>query len=155
MEGRLGKIRKEKALLEQPFIKDTSKTVAEHIKSVVASLGENIQVMPDRVMAAVCPFALGVSAFTHASILWCPSTAPVQASCSFLDAQKWLLAGRSAVLCATTLARASRRRPKILQMKLPSRLACHLECIMLQLLMHFCLMPHIRLTFYINCESST
>ena len=55
MEGRLGKIRKEKALLEQPFIKDTSKTVAEHIKSVVASLGENIQVVPDPVLAAVCP----------------------------------------------------------------------------------------------------
>ena len=72
MEGRLSKIRKEKALLEQPFIKDTSKTVAEHIKSVVASLGENIQVVPDPVPAAVCPFALHVSAFTYASISWCP-----------------------------------------------------------------------------------
>ena len=44
MEGRLTKIRSQKALLEQPFIKDTGSTVAEHIKSAVASLGENIQV---------------------------------------------------------------------------------------------------------------
>lgn len=44
VEGRLNKIRSQKALLEQPFIKDTGSTVAEHIKSAVASLGENIQV---------------------------------------------------------------------------------------------------------------
>ena len=44
MEGRLAKIRSQKALLEQPYIKDTGSTVAEHIKSAVASLGENIQV---------------------------------------------------------------------------------------------------------------
>lgn len=84
MEGRLGKIRKEKALLEQPFIKDTSKTVAEHIKSVVASLGENIQVIvliPCWLLPAPCT---GESLFTHASISWCLSNAPVQTSCSFL-----------------------------------------------------------------------
>ena len=127
MEGRLGKIRKEKALLEQPFIKDTSKTVAEHIKSVVASLGENIQVVPDPVLAAVCHVALGVSDFTCASVFWYVSTAPLRASCSFLEVEEWLLAGRSAVLCATTSAKAFRRRPKILQTKLPSRLACHLD----------------------------
>lgn len=44
VEGRLAKIRSQKALLEQPYIKDTGSTVAEHIKSAVASLGENIQV---------------------------------------------------------------------------------------------------------------
>lgn len=44
MEGRLTKIRSQKALLEQAFIKDTGVSVAEHIKSAVASLGENIQV---------------------------------------------------------------------------------------------------------------
>lgn len=44
MEGRVQKIFKERALLEQAFIKDTSKTVADHIKSQVATIGENIQV---------------------------------------------------------------------------------------------------------------
>ncbi|KAL3138010.1 hypothetical protein ABBQ38_005246 [Trebouxia sp. C0009 RCD-2024] len=44
VEGRLAKIRSQKALLEQPYIKDTGNTVAEHIKSAVASLGENIQI---------------------------------------------------------------------------------------------------------------
>lgn len=40
----MAKIFKERALLEQAFIKDTSKTVAEHIKAQVATIGENIQV---------------------------------------------------------------------------------------------------------------
>ena len=44
VEGRLAKIRSQKALLEQPYIKDSGSSVAEHIKSAVASLGENIQV---------------------------------------------------------------------------------------------------------------
>ena len=44
MDGRVQKIFKERALLEQAFIKDTSKTVAEHIKAQVATIGENIQV---------------------------------------------------------------------------------------------------------------
>jgi len=44
VEGRLNKIRSQKALLEQPFIKDTGNSVAEHIKAAVANLGENIQV---------------------------------------------------------------------------------------------------------------
>jgi len=46
VEGRLNKIRSQKALLEQPFIKDTGNSVAEHIKAAVANLGENIQVRP-------------------------------------------------------------------------------------------------------------
>jgi len=44
VEGRLGKIAKEMALLEQAFIKDTSKTVAEVIKASIAEIGENIQI---------------------------------------------------------------------------------------------------------------
>ena len=45
VEGRLGKIAKELALLEQPFIKDNTITVGEHIKAAVATIGENIQVL--------------------------------------------------------------------------------------------------------------
>ena len=44
VEGRLSKIAKTLALLEQPFIKDSSKTVAEHIKEAVAGIGENIRI---------------------------------------------------------------------------------------------------------------
>ena len=44
VDGRVQKIFKERALLEQAFVKDTSKTVAEHIKAQVATIGENIQV---------------------------------------------------------------------------------------------------------------
>ncbi len=43
MDGRVAKIAKERALLEQPFFKDTGKSVAEHIKAAVAAIGENIQ----------------------------------------------------------------------------------------------------------------
>ncbi len=44
VEGRIGKRLKELALLEQPFIKDSSMTVAELVKQVAGKLGENIQV---------------------------------------------------------------------------------------------------------------
>ena len=44
VQGRVDKIAKEMALLEQPFIKDTGKTVADHIKEQIASIGENINV---------------------------------------------------------------------------------------------------------------
>ena len=44
VQGRLDKIAKEMALLEQPFVKDTSKTVAEVIKASIAEIGENIQI---------------------------------------------------------------------------------------------------------------
>ena len=44
VDGRVAKIGKEMALMEQQFIKDTSKTVAEHIKEQIATIGENIQV---------------------------------------------------------------------------------------------------------------
>ncbi len=44
VEGRIGKRLKELALLDQPFIKDSSMTVAELVKSVAGKAGENIQV---------------------------------------------------------------------------------------------------------------
>ena len=44
VEGRVAKIAGEAALLEQPFIKESTTTVGEHIKAAVASIGENIQV---------------------------------------------------------------------------------------------------------------
>ena len=44
VEGRISKIAKTLALLEQPFIKDSSKTVAEHVQEAVAGIGENIRI---------------------------------------------------------------------------------------------------------------
>eukprot|EP01025_Chloroclados_australasicus_P022692 TRINITY_DN2327_c0_g1_i1.p1 TRINITY_DN2327_c0_g1~~TRINITY_DN2327_c0_g1_i1.p1 ORF type:complete len:530 (-),score=95.15 TRINITY_DN2327_c0_g1_i1:275-1720(-) len=44
VEGRLEKTKKTMALLEQPFVKDTSKNVGELIKETIASCGENIQI---------------------------------------------------------------------------------------------------------------
>ena len=44
VQGRVDKIAKEMALLEQQFIKDTNKTVGDHIKEQIASIGENMQV---------------------------------------------------------------------------------------------------------------
>ena len=44
VEGRIGKRLKELALLEQPFIKDSSITVAELVKQTAGKVGENVQV---------------------------------------------------------------------------------------------------------------
>ncbi|MCP9815799.1 translation elongation factor Ts [Synechococcus sp. GreenBA-s] len=44
VEGRIGKRLKELALLDQPFIKDSSLTVGELVKQVAGKVGENIQV---------------------------------------------------------------------------------------------------------------
>jgi len=44
VEGRLGKFYEEHCLYEQPFVKETSKTVGEMITEAVAKLGENITV---------------------------------------------------------------------------------------------------------------
>ena len=44
MEGRLEKLKKNFALLEQPALRDNNKTVAEIIKEAIAATGENIQV---------------------------------------------------------------------------------------------------------------
>lgn len=44
VEGRLEKIKRNFALLEQPALRDNNKTVAEIIKETIAKTGENIQV---------------------------------------------------------------------------------------------------------------
>jgi len=44
VEGRVAKLKNTRALLEQPFIKDTDKTVGTVVKEAVATLGENIKV---------------------------------------------------------------------------------------------------------------
>ncbi len=44
VEGRISKRLKELALMEQPFIKDSSITVAELVKQVAGQIGENVQV---------------------------------------------------------------------------------------------------------------
>jgi len=44
LEGKLGKFYEEFCLLEQPFIKDQTQTIAQIIASKVGKLGENISV---------------------------------------------------------------------------------------------------------------
>ena len=44
VEGRIGKRLKELALLEQPFIRDSSTSVGQLVKEVAGQVGENIQV---------------------------------------------------------------------------------------------------------------
>jgi len=44
VEGRINKFYEENCLLEQPFIKDTEKTVGDLVKEAVAKFRENIQV---------------------------------------------------------------------------------------------------------------
>ncbi|MCA1743016.1 MAG: translation elongation factor Ts, partial [Desulfovibrionales bacterium] len=44
VEGRIKKYYKEVCLLEQPFIKDDSKTITDLLNETVAVLGENIQI---------------------------------------------------------------------------------------------------------------
>ena len=50
VDGRLAKLANEQALLEQAFIKDTSKTVGDVIKEAIAAIGENIQVRPCNIL---------------------------------------------------------------------------------------------------------
>lgn len=45
VEGRLKKYSKTLSLMDQPFVKDNDKTVDEALKEVVATIGENIQVL--------------------------------------------------------------------------------------------------------------
>ncbi len=52
-EGKLEKFYKENVLLEQPYIKDDSKTIEELIKEYIAKIGENIQV------GRFCRFEIG------------------------------------------------------------------------------------------------
>ena len=44
VEGKLKKWRKENCLLDQPFVKDSDKTVAEHVAEVAAGIKENIKI---------------------------------------------------------------------------------------------------------------
>ena len=44
VEGRIAKLMKERALLEQPFIKDSTKTVEQYIKENIATIGEKISI---------------------------------------------------------------------------------------------------------------
>jgi len=44
VEGKIGKYYEQVCLLEQPYIRDTDKTVEELLKETIANLGENIQV---------------------------------------------------------------------------------------------------------------
>ncbi|WP_320674477.1 translation elongation factor Ts [Prochlorococcus sp. MIT 1341] len=44
VEGRIGKRLKELALMEQPFIRDSSLTVAELVKQVAGQIGENVKI---------------------------------------------------------------------------------------------------------------
>jgi len=44
VEGRVEKYYKEVCLLEQPFIKDSDKTVTQYITETIAKIGENISV---------------------------------------------------------------------------------------------------------------
>ncbi|WP_013321338.1 translation elongation factor Ts [Gloeothece verrucosa] len=44
VEGRIGKRLKELSLMDQPYIRDQSITVAELVKQTIAQLGENIQI---------------------------------------------------------------------------------------------------------------
>lgn len=44
VEGRLKKFKKEVALLEQPFVKNPDETIADLLKSKIASLGENMSI---------------------------------------------------------------------------------------------------------------
>ncbi len=44
VEGKIDKHFKENCLMEQPFIKDTDKTIEDLLKEAIAKLGENIQI---------------------------------------------------------------------------------------------------------------
>jgi elongation factor Ts len=44
IQGRIEKFYQENCLLEQPFIRDTDKTVKDLITDAVGTLGENIQI---------------------------------------------------------------------------------------------------------------
>ena len=55
VEGKLGKFFKEQALLEQPFVKDTDKTVGQLVTEVSAKVGEKVEV------ARFSRFAIGES----------------------------------------------------------------------------------------------
>ena len=44
IEGKLDAFFKEKCLLEQPFVKEPKTSIADHVKNMIAKLGENITI---------------------------------------------------------------------------------------------------------------
>ena len=44
VEGRLEKYYSEVVLMEQPYVKDNDKTIADFVKDMIATLGENINI---------------------------------------------------------------------------------------------------------------
>jgi elongation factor Ts len=44
VEGKVATFYKDRVLLDQPFVKDPKKTVADHVKGVIAKVGENIAI---------------------------------------------------------------------------------------------------------------
>lgn len=44
VDGRIGKRLKELALMEQPFIRDSSVSVVQHVKQIAGQIGENVKV---------------------------------------------------------------------------------------------------------------
>ena len=44
VEGRIAKTLNTLALLEQPYIKDNTKTVGEVVKATISAIGENIKI---------------------------------------------------------------------------------------------------------------
>ena len=71
--GRIGKRLKELALMDQPFIKDSTLTVAELVKQVAGKVGENIQVrrftrytLGEGIEVEQSDFAAGVAAMKAA-----------------------------------------------------------------------------------------
>jgi elongation factor Ts len=73
VEGRIGKRLKELALLEQPYIRDTTITVAELVKQAAGKTGENIQVrrfsrftLGEGIEVEKADFAAEVAAMTKA-----------------------------------------------------------------------------------------
>ncbi|MBU0985372.1 MAG: translation elongation factor Ts [candidate division Zixibacteria bacterium] len=53
VDGKVEKYYSEVVLLEQPFVKDTDKSVGDYVKEMIGSLGENIQIK------RFCRFRLG------------------------------------------------------------------------------------------------
>ena len=55
VQGRISKNKKKMSLMDQPYIKDNSKTVQTVVKETIAQLGENISVRRfDRYLNLLC-----------------------------------------------------------------------------------------------------
>ena len=79
VEGRIAKRLKELALMEQPFIKDSSITVAELVKQAAGKIGENVKVrrftrytLGEGIEVEDNDFAAEVASMQHAGCSRCP-----------------------------------------------------------------------------------